>query len=311
MSATQQLWDAVLAERGRAERVARARCASPQDAEDCVQEAMARVVAMPAVDRTRIGPLLATVTAHLAADTHRLRSRATRAEPRLRAWATAPVPPEDVVCDAEEARWLWTRRDALGAQDREVLELRAQGRTVAETAEELGLTYKATEASYTRARAKMRAIWRATAAAIGILCGRPRRCSAATKPAYVAVATVALAFVLLPGASEPSPIAPVGPPRAAPPTAPALITSDADVARDPVALPTAGGSVRDGRRPVAAGPAGERRQIARRESTRLGVVSVGGTTVTNEREQEDLGQTLERCVREGLVVSLTEIDCAG
>ena len=75
MRARPELWAALLAERDRAERVARARCRSRQDAEDCAQEAMARVAAMPDVDLTRIGPLISTVVAHLAVDTHRYAAR--------------------------------------------------------------------------------------------------------------------------------------------------------------------------------------------------------------------------------------------
>jgi RNA polymerase sigma-70 factor (ECF subfamily) len=316
-SVKEHIWDAVVAERARAERVARARCASPQDAEDCVQEAMARVVAMPAVDAARIGPLLATVTANLAADTHRRSARAERAEPRLRAWATPQPTPEEIVCDAEEAKWLWLRRQALGTQDREVLELRVQGRSVAETAEELGLTYKAAEASFTRARARMRAIWRATAAALGILWGRPRREFSVAAPAYVAAAVAALAFVLLPGSPHAAPSAPGTPePHAAAPAPAADAGAGAGAGAEGVAgaqaAPAGAATPADPTRLDTAGtPPVTRTQIARREPAQVDGITVGATTVTREREQENLQQTIERCLREGLIVSVTEVDCNG
>jgi len=65
--------------------------------------------------------------------------------------------------------WLWSRRLALSAQDRRVFELRAQSKAVPHIADELGLTYKAAENALGRARAHLRAAWRATAALLGLL----------------------------------------------------------------------------------------------------------------------------------------------
>jgi RNA polymerase sigma factor (sigma-70 family) len=301
------IWSALLEERPRAERVARARCSNPQDAEDCVQEAMARVVAMDDVDAARVGPLLATVTANLAADSHRGRARAARAEPRLRAALLHEQTPEEAVCDAAEARWLWQRTEVLAAQDRTVLALRAQGRSAAETAQVLGLTYKAAESAYTRARSKMRAVWRATAAALGILWGRPPRRPA--EPAAAAAAVVALALVLLPSiegeaAVPPPPSAQASVPSVAPRSpAPSPVASpspDAIVARDPSGPAE----------PVAATPRPSQILIRSRPLV-VDRTSVGATAVGRERPEETLGQTLERCLSQGLILTPGYIDCAG
>lgn len=306
------LWSAVLAERPRAERIARARCATPQDAEDCVQEAIARVAAMPHVDRARVGPLLATVTAHLAVDSHRGRVRAFNGESRLRSALMLEETPEESVCDAAEARWLWQRMDSLAAQDRRVLELRAQGRTAPETAATLGLTYKAVESSYTRARKKMRAIWRATAAGLGILWGRPTRRPA--EAAVLATAAFALTFVLLPDVQGEAAVPPLpaqtaapklgAPSRSAPdPAEKPRVAARRDVT--PAAVPGASLNHATGTGPASARPLVRAEPITARRTTTSGV------TVSREREEETFAQAVERCLREGIEISPYHVECRG
>lgn len=306
------LWSAVLAERPRAERVARSRCASRQDAEDCVQEAMARVVAMSAVDTARVGPLLATVTANLAADSHRGRARAAKAEPRLRAALVLEETPEDAVCDAAEARWLWQRIEVLAAQDRRVLELRAQGRSVADTAEALGLTYKATESSFTRARSKMRAVWRATAAVLGILWGRQTR-RPATTAAFATVA-VTLAFALLPqvqGEAAGPPTGSASPPLQTAAAAAGSATGRAEPApaqaprRAPAAAPTTAPA------PAAPSAAPTAQSLVDAEPITIRGTTTGPTTVSRERQEETLAETVERCLAEGVHVTPYHVECRG
>jgi RNA polymerase sigma factor (sigma-70 family) len=170
-----EVWQAVLAHRERAVRVARSRCASPQDVDDVVQEAMLRVAAMPKVDLPRVGPLLTTVVANLIADSWRSASSAARAQERLVGWQGAQPGPDEAVCDELAARWLWSRRAVLSEQDRRVLELRVEGLAPADVAQRLGLTLKGVEASFTRARSGMRKAWRAAAAvAGGLWCQLPR-----------------------------------------------------------------------------------------------------------------------------------------
>jgi RNA polymerase sigma factor (sigma-70 family) len=309
--ARERLWQAVLAERERAQRVARARCGMAQEAEDCVQEAMLRVVTMPGVDPCRVGTLLTTVVANLAADGHRARARALRAQPRLATAHVAPSP-EDAVCDDAEARWLWSRRGALPEQDRAVLELRTQGLTVAETAAALGVSYKASESAFTRARSRMRAIWQATAAMVGVLCGRPAKQSGAggaVAAAAVSAAVVGSLLPSVPGLADPPPNvartapAPQEDRQAAGGTeraraADGRVTTPAPPSRSPAAAPAGTGPTAQ---PVLLVPVVEAPHGTRSE----------GTRVEQRRPDESLERTLRRCLAGGLYVSPYHIDCEG
>jgi RNA polymerase sigma factor (sigma-70 family) len=305
----EQLWSAVLAERGRAERVAYARCSSVHDAEDCVQEAMARVVAMPDVDVDRVGPLLATVVTNLAMDTHRARARAGRVEARLGARPGLVHSPEDDVCDVEEARWLWRRRVDLGAQDRAVLELRAAGYGAADAAAALDVSYKTASSAYTRARTQMRAIWRAAAALLGVLWWRPVR-PRADATAVALAASAAVVLVLLPGTTQGAD-ATTPPPRVEPAQAATRSVSSDLPRRD-------GGSVaeqpeaRD--EPVVPRRVDERGRSGPRPTAHAPSVSAAGaetgeTRLVREHDEESFTETLQRCIDAGVLVSPTHIEC--
>lgn len=305
----EQLWSAVLAERGRAERVAHARCSSVHDAEDCVQEAMARVVAMPDVDLDRVGPLLATVVTNLAMDTHRARARTVRVEARLGARPGLAHSPEDDVCDVEEARWLWRRRVDLGAQDRAVLELRAAGYGAADAAAALDVSYKTAESAYTRARTKMRAIWRAAAALLGILWWRPVR-PRADATAVALAASAAVVLVVLPGTTQ-SADATVPPPLAAPGQAATRSASSElphrsswSVAAQPEAPDEPAVPLRvDEPRP--SGP----RPTAQAPSLAAAGAETGETRLVREHDEESFTETVQRCIDAGVLVSPTHIEC--
>lgn len=305
----EQLWSAVLAERGRAERVAHARCSSVHDAEDCVQEAMARVVAMPDVDLDRVGPLLATVVTNLAMDTHRARARASRVEARLGARPGLVDSPEDDVCDVEEARWLWRRRLDLGAQDRAVLELRAAGCGAAEAAAALDVSYKTAESAYTRARTKMRAIWRAAAALLGVLWWRPVRPRAeATVVALAASAAVVL--VLLPGATQRADATVIPqraePAQAATPSAPSILPrrGGGSVAEQPEPR-TETVTPRRVDEPGRSAP----HLTAQAPSLSAAGAETGETRLVREHDEESFTETLQRCIDAGILVSPTHIEC--
>jgi RNA polymerase sigma factor (sigma-70 family) len=305
-----EVWRAVLAEQERAQRVARARCSSPQDAEDCVQEAMARVVAMPDVDLRRVGPLLSVIVANLAADTHRVRSRAVRAEPRLRASALAQPSPEDDICDALEAQWLWERRVELPEQDRAVLEFRAQGRSAAQAAEALGVTYKAAESAYTRARTRMRAIWRAAGALLGVLWARPAR---ETAPVAIPVAASVLAVLAVLGVVPPGGAGQATPGKRGVSKQPVSVQSSVPTATGTdAAVPTRAAPTDAGPtplpRPTSAAPAPPTRLIPRSSA---GPVYAPGVRGGEERTEESFTDTVDRCLREGLIVTPTHVDCAG
>src|SRR5688500_12491444 len=92
-------WAAACAERERLLRLSRARIRNPQDAEDCVQEAMLRCVEFANLDEDRIGAFLTTVTLRLCADYQRRESRRDRLRHRLSAWPTDDPGPDEAVCD--------------------------------------------------------------------------------------------------------------------------------------------------------------------------------------------------------------------
>jgi RNA polymerase sigma factor (sigma-70 family) len=160
----QQRWALVLPHREHMLAVARRRCASEEDAEDCVQEAMLRVAQFEGLDPERVGALLTSVTARLAVDLHRARARARRHLPRLVAVPEQQAPPDEAALDAGEALWLAAQVQSLPEREREVLRQRAAGYSVGEAAARLSLSYKSVESAFTRARGRMRA-W----AGVGVL----------------------------------------------------------------------------------------------------------------------------------------------
>jgi RNA polymerase sigma-70 factor (ECF subfamily) len=187
-----EVWAAVLGERDRAVRVAR-RCASPEDVDDCVQEALARVAAMPRIDLDRVGALVTAVTANIAMDGHRGRARLARALDRMRQRPEVPNHADDV-CDIEEARWLRAQLTRLSTHERRALQMQADGRTVTEVAAALGVTYKAAEKALGRARRHLRYVWQATAGVMVVVWAGARRSRAAVLPGIAAFA--AAAFVM-------------------------------------------------------------------------------------------------------------------
>lgn len=301
------LWSALLHERGRAYRVARARGASPQDAEDCAQEALARVAAMPDVDLDRVGPLVGVVASRLAVDVHRRDQRDRGVLQRSDVAQLIHAAPEQAVCDAAEARWLWSRLDGLAPRERQAIELRAGGRTVTEIADALGVTYKAAENVLRRARSRMREVWRSTAALLGVLWGgraRPRDAALLSVPVAL---VVVLALLSEPATSAdgdpqtgapplsqvvdgpPTRALPLAPDGATPPARPPVVTSIAPAA-DPPSL--------DDVRPVPMVPPVD-----------AGVVRYEGGHFEEIHPEETFAETVERCVREGVVVSVTEVRC--
>jgi RNA polymerase sigma-70 factor (ECF subfamily) len=303
----EDVWAALLDNRERATRVALARCGSRDEVEDCVQEAMTRVAAMPDVDVARVGQLLTAVVSNLAADAHRARSRAVR---NLHRVVPPPQPgPEEQVCDVAEAKWLWAQRGSLQEHDRRVLDLRLAERSVGDAARELGITYKSAEHALARARGCLRAAWRATAALAGVLWGsRLRR--AVSSPA-VALSPAALTFVMAlaigaaggldsnvsAGTERMSPADAVSQPAAhgaAPPTARSSLPVG-------VVRRRAGPAVR---------PAPQReRTVARTPELEAGGLRVPSRPVTHSRDDETFLESTERCLREGPVVTPGYIGC--
>lgn len=307
-----QVWLAVLAERERAVRVARARGSHVQDVEDVVQEAMARVAAMPHVDLARVGPLLTTVVANLVVDGHRGRARNLKAVRRLESERLVQEPADDDILDVAEARWLRSRLCALSAQDARVLELRAEGLSPAEAAGVLGVTLKAVDNAFTRARGRMQAVWRTTAALVSLLGIRPLRHVRGPAPAMAAVgawaAVVALALPSAPPAAQDT-----GPRTRTPVTAAALDAARAGASTQAPAQRVPAAATTSQAAPAAPPPV--RQQQSPRRLARAAPVdgragfSGGGVVVQQEQPEQSLSESVAQCLEHGLTVTLQEISC--
>lgn len=186
--------------------IARRRCASVADAEDCVQEALLRVASFAELDEERAPRMLTSVVTRLAADTHRRRARVARATSRLRA-DVDPLFVDAEVCDRAEAEWLAGHVEALPALQRDVLLARAAGAEWDRVAVDLHTTYKAVESAAARARRTLRARLSATAL---IFVALARRLRSAGAPAVAGAATAAIlaASISAGGAPQRSTIAP-------------------------------------------------------------------------------------------------------
>jgi RNA polymerase sigma-70 factor (ECF subfamily) len=220
-------WAMLLPHRDLALGVVRRATGSMPEAEDCVHDAMLRLVRRSDLDPTRVRSLLVRAALHIAIDRHRAATRQQVAVVRLGGGAAADVvSPEQVAAQRAEAERLLTAIDSLPRRERQVMLLRLAGLNVAETAARLGISTKSVEGAFTRARARVRYLLGAMATGG---CDRTRRMGSARGE----VAATAVA-VLLPAGSGWGSRSP-----------------------SPRALPAAqGGQRRRGRRPLRAGRSG-------------------------------------------------------
>ena len=152
----QSRWEQLLPHRARLLRIARIRLPTLEDSEDCVQDALIRAACAANLDDTRIGPFLTTIVINLCADHGRARRTTQRMLARVH-YAERQPPPDEIVCDRSEATWLHGNIDQqLSERERAVLSARVEGLSTREVAHQLGITSKAAEAAFTRARARMR-----------------------------------------------------------------------------------------------------------------------------------------------------------
>jgi RNA polymerase sigma factor (sigma-70 family) len=185
-------WGDIAANRERLLRIARRRCATREDAEDVVSEAMLRCATFDGIDPERLEAFLTAVTVRLCADVHRAHARGTRAVLRLAPERDVTPGPEDGICESVDAEVLSRLLAELPERQRAVLADRARGLSVTQIAERHALTYKATESALARARGAMRA---ALATAFGVVAGalaalRPRRLAILAVPAAATLIVV-------------------------------------------------------------------------------------------------------------------------
>lgn len=183
-------WERAWEEVPRLLRIAGRRSLNRYDAEEVVQEAILRCVTHPGLDPDRLAAMLTTVTVRLCVDRLRDRLAAERATARMH----VPRPNDvesvaDVICLVAEAA-------NLAGHERAAVLGRLLGLTVQETADALGVTYKAAESALDRARRKLRAAWTATLGVLGWLRPRLRVGTPATAATAAAGAVLAVASVL-------------------------------------------------------------------------------------------------------------------
>jgi RNA polymerase sigma factor (sigma-70 family) len=164
------------------------------EAEDCVQDAVVRLVQRGDLDPERVRSLLTRTALHIAIDRRRTRRREEAVATRLGGDAARETTsPEQVVTDRAEVERVMAAVGELPRREREVLLMRLSGLSVSETAERLGVTYKSIEGAYTRARARVRLI---LGSALGWLAFRLRR--APHQPGEAFAAAAAVLFFLAP-----------------------------------------------------------------------------------------------------------------
>lgn len=136
-------------------RLVRRRLPSAQDAEDCVQETIARAAAHSALDRNRLGPFLTSVALRICIDFYRDVERRRRLLQRA-AVLDEPWTTEEDVCDQDFGRWLLAQVGQLRGREQEVILARAAGISTAEFARRHNISIKAAEGAFTRGRARLR-----------------------------------------------------------------------------------------------------------------------------------------------------------
>lgn len=149
-------WELLLGHRERLYRLARLRLAVRQDAEDCVQEALLRAAVFRDLDEARVGPFLTSVTLRLCMDVHRRRERNRRFLARQDYAPPMAAGPEEEICSAAEGAWMLQQVQRLAGKEREVILARIAGAPTREAAGRLGISVKAAEGAFTRARARLK-----------------------------------------------------------------------------------------------------------------------------------------------------------
>jgi RNA polymerase sigma factor (sigma-70 family) len=200
MEPREDVWSRLLDLRPALIRLALSRTGDPSDAEDCVQEAMLRAAQYADLDLDRVEPFLVVLVSRIATDVHRRRARDSRLGERLASRVAPQSTFEDDVCDRAEAAWVHESLRYLGKRERAVVEALAEGKTLSETVQSLGVTYKAAETALFRIRGKARALVQAGAAALLPLAWRlSRRTTGRTGASASAVAAAAVSVAVVTG----------------------------------------------------------------------------------------------------------------
>lgn len=191
-------WALVVPHRERLLSLARRLVRDAGDAEACVHEAMVRCVTFPSLDEANVAGFLVTTTRRICVDHHRLHARDSKVAARLSGMTSAEPHIDEAVCDRAEAAWVTQRLADLPERQRAAVHARRDGRTHAEIAEYLAVSYKTVETLLYRARSRARAELERTYALLPAFVRRPRAGWGAAGAGTVALATSA-ALLLVPG----------------------------------------------------------------------------------------------------------------
>lgn len=151
-------WALLLAHRDYAVRVV-GPVAVGVDTEDCVHEAILRLVKRPELDPDRVRALLVRTALYIGIDHARRRQRKEKTVRLLSPLSAQIVDAESIVSRRDDAEQVIAAIEMLPRAAREVLTLRLLGElTARETAARLGVSVKAVEGSYTRGLRALRAL---------------------------------------------------------------------------------------------------------------------------------------------------------
>jgi RNA polymerase sigma factor (sigma-70 family) len=283
-------------------RLARRRCRSLDDAEDVVGQAILAAL-HSAVPDSELEPWLGRVVINLCAQSQRGHYR------DLRLLARAAQHAELVDDGLEErvvsrlvALHIAPAANRLPERQREVLELRSEGMSVAAIATELGLSYKTVESLLSRARAALRTAAKPLLGALAPLALLRRRWARGTVAVLAPSAMVALGIALIPSPGVGASGAFTSLRAAATPAShsarmPRITPPVRAVAVHGVAVP---GKARVVRAPQPLGP---------RLRPQAGPVSADLGGAERRHPDEGLVQSVQQCVRDHPDVSRTHLGC--
>ena len=137
-------------------RIARRRCACPQDAADVVQETLTRAAAQSDLRLQDAGAWMTRTLLNLCNDLHRRPRHAPLDDVDIPSELVDFQSPEGALLVREEVAALAARLALLPARQQLAVRLRAQELAVPEIAERMEVPYKTAESLLSRARATLR-----------------------------------------------------------------------------------------------------------------------------------------------------------